>query len=186
VSSHPGETVICEEKLCKWRRMGHNLKLHDLRRVYLQLHVSEDLWKYHVKKFKGMRYCLTRLRFGLHVTPKVRKVVVNAILSCDLDVLQGIDSYIDDIMVNDNMVLCEQVQTLLKNYGLQTKPPESQIGGRIRGLRIFERSAEIRWKRDNELEELKSYSTKGEVFTQAGSGLVISPLHHGCVQYATF
>jgi hypothetical protein len=156
VSSHTGESVVCGEKLRKWRRMGHNLKLLDLRRAYLQLHVSEDLWKFQVTKFKGKTYCLTRLGFGLNVAPKVMTAVVNAVLSSDPDVMQGTDSYIDDIVVNENIVSCERVQSLLMNYGLQAKSPESLIGGRILGLRVFERDGEIRWRRDNELEDLKT------------------------------
>ena len=80
VSSHTGESVVCGEKLRKWRSMGSNVKLLDLRKAYLQLHITEDLWKYQATKFQGKIYCLTRLGFGLNVAPKIMTAVVNAVL----------------------------------------------------------------------------------------------------------
>jgi ribonuclease HI len=168
VSSHTGESVVCGEKLRKWRSMGINVKLLDLRKAYLQLHIAEDLWKYQVTKFQGKIYCLTRLGFGLNVAPKIMTAVVNAILSSDPEVRRGTDSYIDDIIINEDIVSCERVQKLLMEFGLEAKPSESLLGGRVLGLRIVERNGELRWRRDNQLEEVKPCMKKRDVFSLCG------------------
>jgi hypothetical protein len=91
VSSHTGESDVCGEKLRKWRRSGTNVKMLDLRKAYLQLHVSPELWKYQVVKFESKTYCLTRLGFGLNVALKIMTSVVNAVLSQDPEIRAGTD-----------------------------------------------------------------------------------------------
>jgi ribonuclease HI len=168
VSSHTGESVVCGEKLRSWRRLGDNVKLLDLRKAYLQVHVFENLWKYQVTKFKGKTYCLTRLGFGLNVAPKIMTAIVNAVLSSDPQTAAGTDSYIDDIIVNENIVSCEQVQTLLLRFGLESKPPELLNGGRVLGLRVSDKDGVLWWRRDNQMEKLKPRMTKRDVFSLCG------------------
>ena len=67
VSSHTGDSSVCNETLRRWRRMGSRIRMVDLRKAYLQLHVHPELWKHQVVEYKGRRYCLTRLGFGLNV-----------------------------------------------------------------------------------------------------------------------
>jgi hypothetical protein len=92
VSSHTGESVVCGEKIRSWRQMGTNVKILDLRKAYLQIHVSPKLWKYQVVRYKGKTYCLTRLGFGLNVAPKIMTAVVTKVLSSEMDVETGTDS----------------------------------------------------------------------------------------------
>ena len=46
VSSHTAESLVCAEKLRRWRKMGSSLEIIDLRRAYLQIKVDSSLWPY--------------------------------------------------------------------------------------------------------------------------------------------
>ena len=56
VSSHSGGSAICDDTIRRWRKVGTNLTLIDLRKAYLQLHVDSSLWKHQVVCFKGSNY----------------------------------------------------------------------------------------------------------------------------------
>ena len=99
ISSHTAEADVCHEKLRSWRKLGSNAAIVDLRKAYLQIHVDSDLWPYQVVYFKGTKYCLTRLGFGLCVAPKVMTLILKNVLSREDDVRNGTDSYIDDILL---------------------------------------------------------------------------------------
>jgi ribonuclease HI len=168
VSSHTGQSEVCGDRLRIWRQMGANVKLLDLRKAYLQLHVAEDLWKYQVVRFQGKQYCLTRLGFGLNVAPKIMAAIVHKVLSLDAEVERGTDSYIDDIIVNEDIVSCEKVKCHLSDFGLESKPEESLVGGRVLGLRVYEGDQTLMWKRDNVVEKVSDHMTKREVFSICG------------------
>ena len=51
-------------------------------------------------------------------------------------VRQATDSYIDDIIVNEDIASAEEVINHLKSYGIGAKQPESINGGRILGLHV--------------------------------------------------
>jgi ribonuclease HI len=168
VSSHTGESEVCGEKLRRWRRLGGNVKILDLRKAYLQLHLTENLWKYQVVKYKKKTYCLTRLGFGLNVAPKIMSAVLTKVLSLDPDIKSGTDSYIDDIVVNEDIVSSESVMCHLRKYGLQCKPAESLIGGRVLGLRVGLEENELVWSRDNHVEIVPDGMTKRGLFSTCG------------------
>ena len=169
VSSHTATSEVCGEKLRSWRKLGENLSIIDLRNAYLQIHIEERLWKYQVVKFKGKRYCLTRLGFGLNVAPKIMAAIVKKVLSMDPIVESGTDSYVDDIVVNEDVVSCEQVNKLLSTFGLDAKPPERLNGGRILGLRVFsDLDGVMRWKRDNVINAISETMTKRQLFALSG------------------
>ena len=48
VSSHTGTSVVCGEKIRERRKFGRNIKLLDLKKAYLQVHVDPSLWRYQV------------------------------------------------------------------------------------------------------------------------------------------
>jgi hypothetical protein len=158
VSSHTGESVVIGDKLRRWRKMGTNLKILDARKAYLKL--------------------LTRLEFGLSVAPKIMTAIANAVLATSEDLKAGTDSYIDDIIVNEDVVQCSRVQHVLEKYGLDAKPPEALIGSRILGLRIIEEGKRGRpmWSRDNVLEEPQFELSKREVFSYCGKLVAHYPI----------
>ena len=168
VSSHTAESDVCGEKLRKWRKMGTNLSIVDLRKAYLQLHVDESLWRYQVVKYKGRLYCLTRLGFGLSAAPRIMTAVLRKVLSEDPEVAAGTDSYIDDIIVNEDVVSSERVRQHLARFGLDAKESEPLDGGRVLGLRVANRDGVMMWKRDNVLTPLESNPTRRQVFSYCG------------------
>ena len=70
-----------------------------LKSAYLQIQVSEDLWKFQVVKHKGAYYALTRLGFGLSCAPRIMTSILGKVLSLDDRVRRATDHYIDDIVV---------------------------------------------------------------------------------------
>lgn len=168
VSSHTGDSSVCGETLRKWRGMGENLKLVDLRKAYLQLHVHPDLWRYQVVRFGGRKYCLTRLGFGLNVAPRIMTTVLRRVLQSDAEVAAGTDTYIDDIIVNENVVSAEKVIRLLEQHGLDAKPPEQMDGARVLGVRISRERGALRWYRGNVVVPVSEVSTKRQLFSWCG------------------
>ena len=138
--------------------------LLDLKKAYLQVHVDPSLWRYQVVRFEGVKYCLTRLGFGLNVAPKIMTAIVHKVLAMADDVRAGTDSYIDDIVVDENVVQASRVEAHLHRFGLETKPPVSIIDARVLGLKVFEKDGRLWWKRDNELEISTSDLTKRDLF----------------------
>lgn len=168
VSSHTGASDVCAEKLRLWRKKGKNIKIVDLRKAYLQIHVGSHLWKYQVVRYKGETYCLTRLGFGLNVAPKIMTAIVNFVLSKDPRIRVGTDSYIDDIYVDESVVPGDAVIAHLERFGLRSKPAEPLIGGRVLGLRILEKNGDVIWTRDNKIETLGPSTTKRQAFSLCG------------------
>ncbi|KFD56737.1 hypothetical protein M513_02414 [Trichuris suis] len=127
---------VCADKVRQWRRQGVNLAMVDLNKAYLQIRVDETLWPYQTVVFMGRTYCLTCMRFGLNIAPLVMTTLLNHVLSLDPDVRKG--AYIDDIIVNEDIVSEHRVQRHLARYGLTCKAPERiAYGTRILGLRVW-------------------------------------------------
>lgn len=57
------------DKLCEWRGPGVNVSVVDLAKTYIQIRVQDSLWPYQTVVFKGRRYCLMHLGFGLNTDP---------------------------------------------------------------------------------------------------------------------
>ena len=135
VSSHSGGSDVCADTLRKWRQVGENVALLDLRKAYLQLHVDRSLWKHQVVQYKGAFYHLTRLGFGLNCAPKIMSCILDRVLTMNPNVRAATDSYIDDILVNEDLMSAEDVAMHLARYGLQTKSPERIANGaKVLGL----------------------------------------------------
>ena len=110
----------------------------DLRKAYLQLHVHESLWPFQTVIFRGRRYCLTRLGFGLNVAPNIMKAVLAKVLSQDDTIQQATSPYLDDVFVNEDVASAEQVEHHLSQFGLTCKPAEKLASGaRVLGLDVW-------------------------------------------------
>ena len=172
VESHPGmDASVCDETLRKWRRFPEPLKLVDLKSAYLQLHVDNSLWRFQRVSFRGKLYYLTRLGFGLNSAPKIMSKILKKVLSLDEAVFAGTSSYIDDIIVNENIVTAERVVAHLQKYGLETKPPEDLEGGRVLGLCLHrnDRDGTLRFRRGNSLPNFPCENlTRRELFSICG------------------
>ena len=148
--------------------MGDNLSIVDLRKVYLQIRVDPAMWRYQVVQHNGRKYCLTRLGFGMNVAPKIMTSILRKVLSLDSEVRAGTDSYIDDIVVNNTVVTNERVVRLLRDYGLEAKPPESLDGSRVLGLRVKRIEESLVWRRDNVVDPLPEGATRRQIFSWCG------------------
>ena len=138
VECHTGDDMVavCSEKVRKWRQLQGELKMVDLKSVYLQIHISEDLWEYKIVWYKGVHYALTRLGFGLSCAARIMTSILHKVLSLDDRVRCGTDHYIDDIVVQESTVGVVEVRAHLTKYGLEMKEPEDLDGGRLLGIAL--------------------------------------------------
>ena len=65
--------------------------------------------------------------------------MVRHILASDSDISAPTDHYVDDIVVDTDIVSTERVVRHLQRYGLVTKPPETLDGTRVLGLQLSDR-----------------------------------------------
>ena len=63
--------------------------------------------------------------------------ILKKVLSLDGVVESGTDLFIDDMIVNNNIVSSLKVRDHLKKYGLDSNSPEKLVGGRVLGLRVY-------------------------------------------------
>uniref|UniRef100_A0A5S6QJ61 RNA-directed DNA polymerase n=1 Tax=Trichuris muris TaxID=70415 RepID=A0A5S6QJ61_TRIMR len=169
IETHTADSDVCAQKLREWRRQGANVSVIDLNKAYLQIRIDESLWPYQTVVFKRRRYCLTRLGFGLNVAPLIMKAVVKCVLSQDPNVEKGTSAYIDDIMVNEDVVGAGQVEQHLARYGLSCKAHERVAdGARVLGLRVWCEHGAMTWKRDNQVPAVPDRLTRRIVFSYCG------------------
>ena len=174
VSCHSGGSVVCEDTLRRWRKMGANLTLLDLRKAYLQLHVDRSLWKYQVVRFKEKNYYLTRLGFGLNCAPRIMNRVLNTVLSMDESINRATDHYLDDVIVDESVVSAEYVRQHLSKYGLEAKPAVKLFdGAKVLGLGVGRSPVDgsLIWKRVNSVpapSEVGTFLSRRELFSICG------------------
>jgi len=169
VLSYTGDSDVCEDKIRSWRFCGENAKLLDLQDAYLQLHVDPSLWAFQVVHFKGRVYCLTRLGFGLNCAPRIMTHVLRKVLKLDPQVAEGTDSYVDDILVREDVVAAARVSEHLRQFGLLAKPPEVIADSRVLGLQLCRGSTGLSWKRGNEVPEVgEGELNRSEFFSVCG------------------
>ena len=170
VECHTGDEVtdICSEKLREWRKVK-DAELVDLRSAYLQIKVAKKLWKYQLVKYKGKVYCLTRLGFGLSSAPRIMSKILKTVLASSPDIQSGTSSYIDDILVNKDIVSSDRVISHLSKYGLESKQPVPLERGAALGLKIVPSSAEgLTFQRGNTVPDVSGSLTRKELFSLCG------------------
>uniref|UniRef100_A0A5S6QMU4 Integrase catalytic domain-containing protein n=1 Tax=Trichuris muris TaxID=70415 RepID=A0A5S6QMU4_TRIMR len=169
IEAFTASSDICAQKLRDWRRQGANVTMLDLKRAYLQIHVDESLWPYQTVVHKGRRYCLTRLGFGLNIAPLVMKAVLSCALSQNANVQEGTSAYVDDILVNEDVVKASDVVQHLAEFGLTCKAPARVAdGARVLGLKVWGENGNLYWKRDGDLSKVPESLTRRSVFSYCG------------------
>lgn len=169
ITAYTSNTDVCGDKLRQWRRFGQNAAIIDLKKAYLQIAVSPELWPYQTVKFKGRLYCLTRLGFGLNVAPMIMQSVLEAVLQRDPVVRMGTSSYVDDVFVNESVVSVATVVNHLGKYGLACKPAERlKDGARVLGVRVEKHGDNLHWRRDNDFGAVPNNLTRRRVFSFCG------------------
>ena len=127
------------------------------------------MWKHQTVKWNNKYYYLTRLGFGLNCAPKIMTSILNKVLSLDDDVRSGTDAYMDDIIVNCDLVSPSRVMDHLAQYGLVSKQPEMINGARALGLQIRENKlGQLMWSRGNDLPIVPESVTRRELFSVCG------------------
>ena len=172
VTTHTADADVCAEQTREWRRMGTEVALLDLKKAYLQIHVDKKLWPYQTVMFRGRRHCLTRMAFGMSLSPSVMKAVLETVIGQDERVRAAVSSYVDDILVNETVLPARDVAEHLRTFGLESKEPErAENGARVLGHRVWgERDGHLRWRRDGEVDAdiLVKPVTKRGVFSVCG------------------
>ena len=169
LDAHTGEADVCAEKIREWRRQGRRVALLDLRKAYLQIHVHQSLWSCQTVLFRGRRYCLTRMGFGLNIAPLVLKKILSTVLSWDERINTAVSPYLDDMMVNEDVASVADVVRHLSRYGLTCKPAESVYeGARVLGMRVWGEQRGLFWKRDSIIKDMPERLTRRTVFSLCG------------------
>lgn len=170
VQNHSASSDVCHEKLRRWRKLGDTIGVVDLKKAYLQVHVHQSLWQHQLVVWKGRRFFLTRLGFGLCSAPKIMTQIVQYALGMDARIAAATDNYIDDIVINTKMVTVDEVIAHLKLFGLEVKPPESVAQSALLGLKIREAvDGAFAWSRGNQLPMIGEETIKlRELFSVTG------------------
>ena len=166
IVSMPGaDAPVCEDTLRKWRREGDpkHCRMLDIRKAYLQVRMSSELLRYQTVLWKGQRYVMTWMGFGLSVAPKFMDVIIRYVTRDEEDV----DNYVDDLRVPEEKVV--NVIELLARYGLPTKPAEEMSSARVLGLQLSENDSGTVWSRRSGVSiELPEVLTKRSLFSWCG------------------
>ena len=170
VTAFTGDADVCAERLRRWRQMGASVALLDLKKAFLQIHVEKALWPYQTVWYRGQRYALTRLGFGLSVASSVMQAVLDLAVAQDPRVSAAVSTYVDDILVDETKLPAARVAEHLQAYGLESKVPQrASDGARILGLRVWgEPDGDLRWSRDNQITDVPKPLTKRKVFSICG------------------
>ena len=169
VTAFTADSDVCADQLRKWRRHGVNVAVLDLRKAYLQVRVDRQLWPFQTVMVRGQRYCLTRLGFGLNIAPQVMKAVVKTILAQDPKIESAVLPYVDDLLVNEDLVSAEQVAAHFAAFGLECKQPaRAADGARLLGLRVQPVNGQLQWTRDNPVDSPPTRVTRRTVFAWCG------------------
>ena len=130
--------------LRNWECMqqGANVSILNFRTAYLQVHVEKSPWPYQIIMFKGKRYCLTRLGFGLNMVPLTMCSVFKAVLAQMIN--RATLAYTDNIHINKDVASAESMRKHLKLYRLTSKSLEKlQNGARVLGLEAWREHGQL-------------------------------------------
>ena len=154
------------QKLIEWWWQGVNVSLPDLQNAYLQIHIDKALWPFQTVIFRGQRFSLTQLGFGLNVAPLIMKSVIDAIVSQDHMIKSATSAYVDDILINESLVPASRMQQHFLDNGLVSKDPvQLRDGARVLGLQVWKKDGTLRWKRGSQIPEIPDGLTHRHVFS---------------------
>ena len=167
IKCNPGtESPVCEDTVRQWRKKGDtdDLEMLDIRKAYLQVFVSPDMYRFQTVLWNNEVYVMTRMGFGLSIAPKMMDIIVKYATRN----FQDVDNYVDDLMVPKNQ--SPAVAQKLSDFGLPTKDPEPASTSRVLGLQLYKAGdGATHWARRN-AEELSvpAELTKRKIFSWCG------------------
>ena len=81
------------------------------------------------------------------MAPLLMKAIVNRVLSLEPSVREATSSFVDDILVREDLVSAERVRAHLAKFGLLTKEPERVSDGtRLLGLSVWRERDKLLWR----------------------------------------
>ena len=114
------------------------MALLDLWKLYLQIWIHEMLMPFQMVIFKGRRYCLTRLGFGLNVALLIMKVIIKTVLKQDELMKRATSAYVNDIYINEDMPSANEIESRLESFSLSSKDPtQLRNGAVVLGLKVW-------------------------------------------------
>ena len=157
VIGNPGNDVpVCDEFIRKWGTFGSDAHMLDIKKAFLQVFVSASKLKYQAIKFRGKMRILTRMGFGFKSAPRgMTRIVHNILDSFSSSRVPRprsarIDSYIDDIYVDNSVVLCKDVKERFENFGLQMKDPVALSESSVLGIQVYRPGSNLFWRRNDQ------------------------------------
>eukprot|EP00117_Sycon_ciliatum_P034859 scpid46653/ scgid26524/ len=137
----------------------------DIKKAYLQVHVSPELARHQAVLWKEKVYLMTTMGFGLAIAPKIMHMIVQWVTRSH----PSVDNYVDDIRTPAGET--EQVAAELAAYGLPTKPAEPLTKSRVLGMQLRnddDNDCRTQWtRRDIDLEPPPKL-TKRSLFAWCG------------------
>ena len=175
IAGTPGaDALACDETLRKWRKFGDRARMLDIKKAYLQVHVASEQLKYQGVKINGELYVLTRMGFGFKNAPRAMNQIVHHVIDSlcrgkeDLRE-DGVDNFVDDIYVDENVRKVSVVQEAFESYGLPLKPAKDIDGSHVLGMKISRsQSRELIWNRRDDFAPIIP-KTKRELFSVCGT-----------------
>jgi hypothetical protein len=96
-------------------------------------------------------------------------LILKEVLSSDRLISKGTDFYLDDILVDEDIVSVERVVEHLAIYGLVSKPPEKLENARVLGLQLEKNDqGTITWRRGNKIPDVEYPMTRRQLFSLCG------------------
>ncbi|KAF4650625.1 hypothetical protein FOL47_001009, partial [Perkinsus chesapeaki] len=117
INSQPGcDSAVCAEYLRRWRRYDKGCLL-DVRRAYMNVAISPELWPWLCVRWRNRCYCLCVTGFGLSGAPKSLQSIMKA-------ALEGEDAsaYLDDVFIPfslDDPSQLDRIQQNLLRHNLR-------------------------------------------------------------------
>jgi hypothetical protein len=158
-----------QEYIRKWRAKPEcEIFMVDIRKAYLNIEVLPECSKWQCMRFPGDNrvYRLNRLGFGLNISPKVLKTILESILPSDVH----IGKFVDDLYVPKHLL--EEVRAILNQNNFPTKEPELLTDTRVLGLQ----NSSGRWGRKDALPTGIDPFTKRGISSYTGKILGIYPI----------
>ena len=141
----------CDETVRRWRKIGDQYLMLDLRCAYMQIHIDLVLWEHQLIGYKEMQYLLTRLGFAFTLRQKTSSILAK--LLC-------LDAGIDDKIVNFKKKSVENVVKPLAWYGFTKKKPEECSAAQVLGLQLF-RKSEVTFIKNEKITRRKFFQYMG-------------------------
>ncbi|KAF4648194.1 hypothetical protein FOZ61_003042, partial [Perkinsus olseni] len=136
-----------DQELSSWISSGWLIPYDEKKFGPVKVRLDPSLYPHQVVRYRGSRYVLSRMCFGLCTSPRVLTCIVAYILQRSGLPVALADSYVDDIYVADKALVPKVVEQF-RLFGLPCKEPEPLgAGARVLGLELVDDHGDLCWTR---------------------------------------